>query len=112
LSSKKLHSMKKAMFILSTVLLFGILSSCSSSDDVTVKKNWTFTINTVTVMSGISVPVVTTENKDNLTEVEAEAARLALETELKTEAQTQVQQAQALGMTISMTVTVTKAERK
>jgi len=104
--------MKKAMFILSTVLLFGILSSCSSSDDVTVKKNWTFTINTVTTMDGTSLPLTMTQDENNLTEVEAEAARLALETELKTEAQTEIQQYASSGKTMTISITVTKSVRK
>jgi hypothetical protein len=108
--------MKKTMFILTTVLLFGILSSCSKTDELTVKKNWIFTITTVTTTNGVpSQPLSVPEEYDNLTEIEAEAARLAAETTAQTQAnelaQTQVQLAAASGMTLTVTmkVTVTKA---
>jgi len=102
--------MKKAMFILSTVLLFGILSSCST-DELTVKKNWIFTITmtTTTTPASLGIPVMTTsttEEQDNLTQVEAEAARLVLEKQYPTVSQT-------LGdMTQTMTFSITKAEKK
>ena len=105
--------MKKAMFILSTVLLFGILSACSTTDDVTVKKNWIFTVTTVTSYTIVSpdmpkVPdqiVVTTAEKDNLTEVEATAAAKTIETEGTITS--------TIGdMTMKITTTVTKVEKK
>jgi len=102
--------MKKAMFILSTVLLFGILSSCSNPD-LTVKKNWIFTVTmtATTTPASLAIPVMTsstTEEQDNLTEVEAEAARLALVKQYPTTTQT------VGDMTVTATFTVTKAEKK
>jgi len=104
--------MKKAMFILSTVLLFGIFSSCSKVDDAvesaTVKKNWIFTITAVMTVTpatlGIApVTTTTTQEQDNLTEVEAEAARLVLVQQSQTVTQT------VGSMTQTMTFTITKA---
>ena len=108
--TQKKKFMKKAMFILSTVLLITLLSSCSK-DEVTVKKNWIFTITMVTTTTpeSLGVPVATTsttQEQDNLTEVEAEAARLALEKQNPTISQT------LYGMTQTITFTVTKAEKK
>jgi hypothetical protein len=105
--------MKKALFILSTVLLFSILSSCSKVDDAvdsaTVKKNWIFTITAVTTtVPDFAGPqsIVTTVEKQNLTEVEAEAARLVIVSENPGSTQS------AMGLTVTITVTVTKAEKK
>jgi len=74
------------MFILSTILLVGLMSACDkeSSDRLTVKKNWTFTatINaTVTTPIGTTnlLPVIQTIEKDDLTEVEAEAYMATVE---------------------------------
>jgi hypothetical protein len=103
--------MKKAMFILSTVLLFGFLSSCSTTDDLTLKKNWIFTIKmtVTTTPTSLGIPVMTTsatEEQDNLTEVEAEAARIVLEKQYPTINQT-------IGdMTQTTTFSITKAEKK
>lgn len=98
--------MKKAMFILSTVLLFGIFSSCGT-DELTVKKNWTFTVTTVTTYSPDITEagpqtIVTTVDRDGLTEAEAEAVAVSMRTSETTTLQ---------GISITMTVTVTKAER-
>lgn len=101
--------MKKAMFILSTVLLFGILASCGT-DELTVKKNWTFTVTTVTTITPDDSEMgpqtqVTTVEKENLTEVEAEAAAKTLEVE-------GTMTTTLGGITMSMKTTVTKAEKK
>ncbi|MDD4991279.1 MAG: hypothetical protein PHR83_03510 [Paludibacter sp.] len=98
--------MKKAMFILSTVLLFGLLSSCST-DELTVKKNWTFTVTTVTTYSPDITEagpqtLVTTVDRDGLTELEAEAVAVSMRSSQTTTMQ---------GITMTITVTVTKAER-
>lgn len=94
------------MFILSTVLLFGILASCTT-DELTVKKNWTFTVTTVTTYSPDITgagpqTTVTTIDQDGLTEVEAEAVAVGMRSSQTTTMQ---------GITITVTVTVTKAER-
>jgi hypothetical protein len=101
--------MKKAIFILSTVLLFGILSSCST-DELTVKKNWIFTITTVSTItpdnSGMGPQTqVTTLEQDNLTETEAKASAKTLETEGTATSTLN-------GMTMSIKTTVTIAEKK
>jgi len=107
--------MKKAMFILSTVLLFSVLSSCNS-DELTVKKNWTFTATVVTTTNGVAMPAPsTTEERDNLTEVEAEAARVVAEKAANDAItsnesyQTEIQAAAAMGFTVTIKVTITKA---
>ena len=99
--------MKKAMFILSTVLMLGFLSSCST-EELTVKKNWIFTVTTVSTMTpddmGVGPQtVVTTVEQSGLTEAEANAVIKQMST---TTTQT------AGGYTMTMTVTVTKAEKK
>lgn len=101
--------MKKAIFILSTVLLFGILSSCST-DELTVKKNWIFTITSVTTItpddSGMGPQTqVTTLEQDNLTETEAKVAAKTLENEGTVNTTFN-------GTTMSMKTTVTIAEKK
>jgi len=109
--------MKKAMFILSTVLFFGILTSCGSTlDGLTVKKNWIFTSTVISTSNGVAVPApATTEEKDNLTEVEAEAARLVAEKAANDAISTNeayqatIQAALANGITMTIKVTITKA---
>ena len=99
--------MKKAMFILSTVLLFGIFSSCGT-DELTVKKNWTFTVTTVTTYSPDITEagpqtIVTTVDRDGLTEAEANAVVKQMTT---------TQTVTSGGITMTTTITVTKAEKK
>ena len=104
--------MKKALFILSSILVFSILSSCTTVDNAvesaTVKKNWIFTITMVTTYTPTSatmppLTLITTQEQDNLTEVEAEAARLTLVQQSPTLTQT------SGTMTQTMTFTITKA---
>lgn len=99
--------MKKFLFILSTVLFLGFLSSCSDNEDLTVKKDWTFTITSVTTMTpdefGIGPQtMVTTVEQNDLTEAEAEAAIKGMSS---TTTQT------SGGMTMSIIITVTKKEK-
>ena len=104
--------MKKAMFILSTVLLFGILSSCSKDEvalDNTIKKNWTFTITPQVSIAGVTAEIdpsaVETINVDNLTEFAAEAKRVELEKANPSESQT------TAGITMTVKYIVTKKVR-
>jgi len=95
------------MFILSTVLMLGFLSSCST-EELTVKKNWVFTVTTVTTMTpddmGVGAQtVVTTVEQNGLTEAEANAVVKQMTT---------TQTVTSGGITMTTTITVTKAEKK
>lgn len=100
--------MKKALFILTTILMVGLVSSCSKDDDVSLKKNWLFTVTSVTTMSpddsGIG-PITdqSTVEQDGLTETEAETLRKSLES---------TQSQSIAGVTITIKVTATKEEKK
>lgn len=100
--------MKKALFLFSTVLLFSVLFASCKTDEITVKKNWIFTITSVTtytpdITEAGPQTMVSTIEKNGLTEVEAEAVVKEMTT---TQTMTQGD------ITIKMTVTVTKAEKK
>jgi len=74
------------MFFLSTVMLFSILSSCST-DELTVKKNWTFIVTTVTTYtmdSTVTEIMTTTIDRDDLTEIEAEAIAVGMRSSTNT----------------------------
>jgi hypothetical protein len=97
--------MKKAMFILSTVLLFGILSSCST-DELTVKKNWVFTITTVMTANptnDLYPQTLTVTEEKTMTTAEADAYIKAGSTTTSMSMGT---------FTITTTTTITKAEKK
>jgi hypothetical protein len=98
--------MKRTLILFSAILMISILSSCSK-EDASIKKNWIFTITTVTTYTpsdGVSpMTTVVTQEVDNITEAEAEETRKGLE---------MTSTVTLSGTTMTMKVTATKAEKK
>jgi len=101
--------MKKAMFILVSVLMLSFLA-CSKTDDanLTLKQNWIFTVTTVQsvspAMEGYPITITTTMEQSNMTAAEADQAMVEMMGSPITMT--------VGGMTITTTITVTKAVKK
>ena len=96
-----------SVIVVSLISLIGVFTSCNTEEPA-VKKNWVFTVTSVTTMTpddmGVGPQtVVTTVEQNGLTAAEADAVIVSMNS---TATQT------LGGYTMTVTVTVTKAEKK